>query len=52
MFMNTKSYFQLQSVWCLVIGAVSHIYPVDPGDILYIEQCASPPGSPVPFEFL
>ena len=50
--MNTKSYFQLQSVWCLVIGAVDHICPVDPGDIMNIEQFTSPPGSPVPFEFL
>ena len=35
-----------------MIGAVDHICPVDPGDIMYVEQFASPSGSPVPFEFL
>ena len=35
-----------------MIGAVDQICPVDPGDIMYVEQFTSPSGSPVPLEFL
>ena len=35
-----------------MIGAVDHICPVDPGDIMYVEQFTSPSGSPMPLEFL
>ena len=35
-----------------MIGSVDHICPVDPGDIMYVEQFTSPSGSPVPLEFL
>ena len=35
-----------------MIGAVDHICPVDPGDIMYVEQFTSPSGSSVPLEFL
>ena len=35
-----------------MIGAVNEGYPVDPGDIVYVEQFTSPPGPPASLEFL